>query len=279
MFAPFISRLGYTDTGRVYSIICPQQGVWIFDEICLNVEVTVTGVRGWANEKSSKAGKDYAGLAADMTVQPKVWLTPKGYQGPIIKAAWDYFQLKHPEFPLSKEHAILINTYDPGNPDQPIFPLRRGETTTFKSPEFARHDKDRGYYAVGNLGVEIGDIEPKHNHLVDDFNHLLMDAFNLGSGNMLTPGNVLTWNVWFTEPQLVNTQEWKDHAEKWRKSIDAHHGPPYTKEEKEEWPGLLDARPMRYANGKEFVPPLEKDLEELKKIVKEIYDWIKKNIF
>src|ERR1700744_3292490 len=26
MFAPDISRLGYTDTGRVYSIICPQQG-------------------------------------------------------------------------------------------------------------------------------------------------------------------------------------------------------------------------------------------------------------
>lgn len=27
MFAPDISRLGYTDTGRVYSIICPQQGI------------------------------------------------------------------------------------------------------------------------------------------------------------------------------------------------------------------------------------------------------------
>jgi hypothetical protein len=26
MFAPYISRLGYTDKGRVYSIICPQQG-------------------------------------------------------------------------------------------------------------------------------------------------------------------------------------------------------------------------------------------------------------
>ena len=28
MFAPDISRLGYTDTGRVYSIICPQQGAY-----------------------------------------------------------------------------------------------------------------------------------------------------------------------------------------------------------------------------------------------------------
>ena len=43
MFAPYISRLGYTDKGRVYSIICPQQGVWIGEKICLNIEVTVTG--------------------------------------------------------------------------------------------------------------------------------------------------------------------------------------------------------------------------------------------
>ena len=27
MFSPDISRVGYTDKGRVYSIICPQQGV------------------------------------------------------------------------------------------------------------------------------------------------------------------------------------------------------------------------------------------------------------
>lgn len=25
MFAPYISRIGYTNTGRVYSIICPQK--------------------------------------------------------------------------------------------------------------------------------------------------------------------------------------------------------------------------------------------------------------
>ena len=28
MFAPDISRLGYTDEGRIYSIICPQQGFY-----------------------------------------------------------------------------------------------------------------------------------------------------------------------------------------------------------------------------------------------------------
>jgi hypothetical protein len=37
---------------------------------------------------------------------------------------------------------------------------------------------------------------------------------------------VLTWNVWFTSPQLVDKVEWRAHAEKWRKSIDADHGSP-----------------------------------------------------
>ena len=46
MFAPDISRVGYDDTGRVWSIICPQQGVCFSSKGCLNVEVTVTGTRG-----------------------------------------------------------------------------------------------------------------------------------------------------------------------------------------------------------------------------------------
>lgn len=50
MFAPDISRIGYTNEGRVYSIICPQQGIRIKDILCLNVEVTVTGQRGWVDQ-------------------------------------------------------------------------------------------------------------------------------------------------------------------------------------------------------------------------------------
>lgn len=50
MFAPDISRIGYTNEGRVYSIICPQQGIRIKDILCLNVEITVTGQRGWVDE-------------------------------------------------------------------------------------------------------------------------------------------------------------------------------------------------------------------------------------
>src|SRR5580704_11781561 len=43
MFASDISRLGYDDSGRVWSIICPQQGVVFPSTVTMNVEVTVTG--------------------------------------------------------------------------------------------------------------------------------------------------------------------------------------------------------------------------------------------
>jgi hypothetical protein len=49
MFAPDISRLGYTDEGRIYSIICPQQGACSPIFGCMNIEVSVTGNRGPAS--------------------------------------------------------------------------------------------------------------------------------------------------------------------------------------------------------------------------------------
>ena len=106
-------------------------------------------------------------------------------------------------------------------------------------------------WAVANLEVEIGPIEKTGNATVDEFNQLVMDAFNVGSGNLLTPGNVLTWNVWFEEPTLVDRKEWQEHAEKWRESIDADHGAPTG-------PGTLP----RYFDGAPFLAA-EAVLEEI----------------
>lgn len=267
LFSPFISRIGYTNTGEVFSIICPQQGVWIKDEVCLNVEVTVTGVRGWVNENDRT-------LAADMTVEPKIWLTPSEEQGNPLKYAWPALQLLHPDLPLTKEKAIRLRTFKHGHPEQPIFPLDKGETQNFPIPEFAKHYDDPRAWTVGNLEIEIGNHYKTHNKLVDDFNDLLMDAFNLASGNMLSPGNTLAWNVWFTQPQLVNTKEWKNHASVWRHSIDAHHGPPYTPQEKQEWPHLMDPRPVRHFDG----TPFESNAQELEKWLMRFYQWIKNHI-
>ena len=217
MFSPDISRLGYTNEGRVYSIICPQQGVTSPHFGSMNVEVTVTGQRGWADETA----KD---LAADMSVVGTIWFSPSAHQNPIVKLLWNKFADSKLPFPSDKANAIKVKTFRPGNPEQPLFPLLRGETTAFAIPEFARHEDEA--WTVAHLGVEIGKPKKTGFTMVDDFNEMIMNVFNLASGNMLKAGNILTWNVWFTAPELVDTEEWAGHAEKWRRSINADHGSP-----------------------------------------------------
>ena len=86
-------------------------------------------------------------------------------------------------------------------------------------------------------------IDVNEHPVVAEFNNLVMKAFNLASGNMLSKGNILAWNVWFDAPSLVDQDEWRAHAEKWRKSIDADHGSP-------DGEGTI----ARYANGTPFSP-------------------------
>ena len=254
MFAPYISRLGYTDKGRVFSIICPQQGMYSEHFGVLNVEVTVTGQRGWVDEPSKT-------MAADMSVIGKVWFSPSALQKQHVADLMAYFVANKLHFPFDKANAIRVNTSLPGNPQQPIFPLRSGESSDFPIPEFARHTAEA--WDVSHLGVQIGAIEPTGNSVVDEFNQLVMDIFNLGSGNMLKQGNVLTWNVWFTPPTTVNQEEWRTHAQRWRDSIDADHGSP-------DGP----SSPARYFDGTPF-KPLENLLEQESQ---KIEDFLRKHV-
>ena len=233
MFAPYISRLGYTDEGRVYSIICPQQGTCSASLGCMNVEVTVTGQRGWVDETTTT-------MAADMTVEGKVWFTPSAHEHAMVRLLWTLFSDNGLPFPADKAHAIRVTTHKRNDPNESAFPVRSGETDLFDSPTFAQHPEA---WDVANVEVEIGPIVPTGDAVVDDFNKLVMDVFNLGSGNMLAPGNLLSWNVWFTPPELVDQQEWRDHAERWRASIDADHGSP-------DGPGTA----ARYFDGTPFEP-------------------------
>lgn len=254
MFASYISRLGYTDTGRIYSIICPQQGIWIDGLGCLNVEVTVTGQRGWVDETNKE-------LAADMTVEGKIWFSPSAKQKPFVKLLWTMFKNSSLPFPSDKANAIIVTTHKSGNPDQPVFPVRTGETKLFKSPDFALHPEA---WAVGNVEVEIGPIKRTGNADVDGFNDLIMKVFNLGSGNMLQPGNLLSWNVWFTEPKLVDREEWRTHAERWRKSIDEDHGSPFGN-------GTI----AKYFDGTPFNPVAEVMAETIEEIIDYILEHVR----
>ncbi|MCW5717882.1 MAG: hypothetical protein KIS68_08650 [Bauldia sp.] len=230
MFAHDISRLGYDDTGRVWSIICPQQGTCSTSIGCLNVEITVTGQRGWVNESTRE-------LAADMTVEGTIWFSPSSHQHPLVRAAWDLFADASLPFPSDKANGIKVTTHKEGSPSEPIFPVRNHQTAAFQSPDFAQHPEA---WTVGNVEVEIGPIRQTTHRAVDAFNQKVLDIFNQASGNMLHLGSVLTWNVWFTAPELVDIQEWSDHAEKWRTAIDADHGP--------------SSGPARFVDGTGFEP-------------------------
>ena len=250
MFAPDISRIGYDDDGRVYSIICPQQGVSAASLGTLNVEVTVIGQRGWVDEPAKT-------LAADMTVTGQIWFSPSATRNSLVKWLWDEFVASNHPFPHDKQHAIQVRTFDPDDPQQPIFPLRQGESTDFPIPGFARHADVA--WNVAHLGVEIGEIATTGDHVADEFNTLVMGLFNLYSGNLLAPRNTLSWNVWFTEPALVNRHEWATHAERWRKSIDADHGSP-------DGPGTS----ARYFDGSPFEPigaAVRRELEAILKFI------------
>ncbi len=118
-------------------------------------------------------------------------------------------------------------------------------------------------WGVANVAVEIGQILSCNNQKVDDFNTLVMEFFNLAKGNMLQKGTVLTWNVWFDAPTLVDQTEWKNHAEFWRQSIETAHGSP-------DGPG----RPTRYFNGTPFQPivrVIETEWEKIKAWLKQYY--------
>lgn len=252
MFAPDISRLGYTAEGKVYSIICPQQGACSKHFGCMNVEVTVTGNRGWANEANKE-------IAADMTVEGKIWFSPSAHEFERVQQFANHFKNKGLPFPSNKANAIVVSTHKKGDKDQPIFPLRIGPSTDFDIPNFAKHEGIA--WSMASLEVQIGPIVKTGVEEVDRFNQFVLDIFNTASGNMLKNGNVLSWNVWFTAPELVDQEEWTKHTEVWRESIDADHGSP-------DGNGTI----ARYIDGTPFKPLQHLLDEELMKIVNYIKD-------
>jgi hypothetical protein len=254
MFAPDISRVGYSDDGQSWSLICPQQGIFIPGFGALNVEVTVTGQRGWVDESNKT-------MAVDMTVKPKVWFSPSANQSASVQLLWWLFEKAGFDFPSDKSRAIEINTFQTTNQKQPIIAIRDGLFLGDKNPSFTDHSKNSWQHA--NLEVEIGPIDVNKDPIVAEFDTLIMKAFNLASGNMLQEGNLLAWNLWFDAPSLVDQTEWENHAEKWRTSLDAEHISP-------DGNGTLP----KYSDGSSFKP----NKELVSTVTQEIIQLIKNHL-
>ncbi|SFF08061.1 hypothetical protein SAMN05518672_115107 [Chitinophaga sp. CF118] len=221
MFAPDISRLGYDNTGKVWSIICPQQGIY-FPTLgaTLNVEVTVTGNRGWINELASVEDL----FAADIKIQPTIWFSPDSVDSWLWQQLLKLNNKWSDKLPLSKLKGIRISTSNGDNTND-IIQVRMGEYPDYPFPERANHWNEYAW-AVANLAVTIGSINSTSDSNVDTFNSKVMELFNLGSGNLLQENNILIWNLWAGSPELVNQDEWENHANYWRHSIDVNHRPP-----------------------------------------------------
>ncbi len=257
MFAPDISRIGYTNQGRIYSIMCPQQGFASSIIGSLNVEITVTGNRGWVDESNKE-------LAAEMGVVGKIWFGPSANENKYVKQFMNHFNDLGLKFPSNKANAIVVATHKVGDKNEPIFSVEKGHSDNFPIPEFAKHYDDA--WTLGHINVQIGAIKKTGHELVDKFNEFVIDIFNMASGNLLKDGNILTWNVWFTAPEYVDTAEWRSHAEKWRLSIDADHGSP-------EGEGAV----ARHFDGSPFQPVKELIESELPKVMAFIANNIKIN--
>lgn len=226
MFAPDISRAGYGNTGQNWAVICPQQGTYIKGFGTINVEVTVTKQRGWVNETDKT-------LAIDMVVKPKIWFSPDANESAYGKLFWGAFKLLRllHHLPICKDQAIKVNTHRTEkmqHVEDPEVIFVRDKLYTPKAldhlPSFTLHNNQAWNYA--NLEVGIGDIVTTGDTFVDKFNQLVMDLFNVGSGNLLQQGGVLAWNVWVDAPTKVNQTEWSNHAQYWRTSIDVDHCSP-----------------------------------------------------
>jgi len=225
-FTEYISQYGYDDEGRIWSIICPQQGAPLGRLGEANIEVTVTGVRGYLDE----AAKPSPSVAAELGVMGQIWLTSST---PILTALLNYMSIFYgsiEEYPIKKAKSIRIQTYEVGNKLQPLFKNDNGVSKRFISPPFAQHWDEAA--AVTNLEVQIGEIlknkseNGKVTKEVDDFNQMILNLVNLSTGNMLYRQNVLAWNIWLTAPEPVNQVEWKNHAAFWRESMDSTHTTP-----------------------------------------------------
>ena len=97
---------------------------------------------------------------------------------------------------------------------------------------------------------------------------MIVNLFNLSTGNMLYHQNLLSWNIWLTAPQPVNQVEWKNHAAFWRESLDSTHTTPRGLSQQTK-PRSFDGSVEEPYNSVAFV---KMELNELKMFMDKHYD-------
>jgi hypothetical protein len=206
-----LSRLGYDDQGRIWALICPQWATCFHSVgFCVNCEITVTGVRGWFDESTGECDMD-------VTSQLAFWFASE--TGPPTGFIQRLFRLAVQAgfaVPDSKANALIMPLKGQCGKDTTTFV--QGADMSIPWPPSMLREADAAYviYGAVNTGADPTHKDPA----VDAFRYFLRSIIHATTSNMFLPNNTLTWNLWTTGPQLVDTQEWSAHAERWRHSLD-----------------------------------------------------------
>ena len=211
-----ISRIAYTNEGKVYSIICPQLGMDLGRfGMCgtCNVEVHVNSTRGWVDE-------DTRTVCADLTLEAIVWIDMNDKEKKKYpQRARIQEDLNNRGFPFSKDNGMRIAAHCPGKPYEKNCPLLNGTDSSYPVPLYAEHYES---FSVAHIATKIRATTTGDERL-DDCHEILSLLMEIGLPGMLSPGSIIDWNLWFEPPVPVNQTEWRDHAEEMRVSIKGHN--------------------------------------------------------
>ena len=195
-----ITRLLYNDQGEILSVICPQFGTCIPYLGCLRIEVTVSHVKGWINEneKTCRGNIKFIG---------KMWIDDFSKENPhgIIKYITENYK---GNLPFSKKHAIQISGDGNKELTDPNIKLQdMNDIIPNLHPE--------SYIVIGFKELFIGPIKNTENKFIDQ---MIVDLASIYQGNMFQNGNIMSWQVYCTKPELVDMNEYLSHVKELKDS-------------------------------------------------------------
>jgi len=211
MFDPDISRIGYDTTGDVKSVICPQWGTCSSLLGCLNVEVTVTHVRGWINPYTLET-------VFDIKVEGKIWLNyTDSTVLPLLSTLIELAGASGYTFPDSKANAIIIPM---GGVDGQDF-IR---ATNISLASFDKHPNDQLVELIVDVSVKIGSPSTTGLNSTEIWiQNQIVDIVNSASDGMWIADSVLEWEIYTGEENMVETQaqrdEYMNHVVLWGASL------------------------------------------------------------
>jgi len=239
-FACDISRIGYTNEGRVTALICPQVGNDAGPFGHINIEVTVTKVRGFVDE--TKLPQQTIQLTSDQITPEDAWINS---EFEVVVQAWfpevrdttkvsptvtkllNFFErFFGATFPSSKANAIKVSTTDYATRG-PNLLMKAGLNPDVPRPEFTEHDDVCGSCYVSAWCAEKPKLPvlPSNASEDDKFNRAatgelhqsLLDIVNIAGHDILK--GALNWNLYATCPEKVDMNDWERHRDVWQHSI------------------------------------------------------------